>query len=121
MSDEGSRRISKKLKISILGLEHGILIGRAVIRALGMPSYIGVYKGTDKMSIAIAPCDEGEYLSFQVPKDFAEKNSKKFRVYSQSFTDELIRANNLEPGKTHPVYGEYDERRNAVIFPLKVF
>ncbi len=121
MSEEKKRKASDKLKISILGQDHGILIGRAVIRALGMPSYIGIFKGTDKQSIAIAPCDAGEYLSFKVPKDYAEVNSRKFRVYSHSFTEELIAANGLEPGKTHKVLGTYSDKLHAVVFPLRVY
>lgn len=111
---------SKKLSISVMGEEHGILIGRSVVDKLGLPTHICILKGEDKQSIAIVPCAGKHVLSFKVPDDYITTPNRKFRIYSHDFIEELLIANNLEPAKTHRVYGEYSEEHNAVIFPLKV-
>lgn len=115
-------RAKLNLTISIMsaGHEEGILIGKDVIRALGMPTYICVLKGKDKKSIAIAPAKEKEYLSWEVPDGYLNNKNKKFRVYSRAFVKGIIKANKLDPSKTHKVIGTYDEKQNLVIFPLKV-
>lgn len=111
---------SQRLPISILGRENGILIGRNVILKLGVPNYICILKGTDKESIAIVPCTEKQPLSFKVPEDFLGARNRKMRIYSQAFVQELLAANDLDPMKTHRIYGAYSEAHNAAIFPLKV-
>ena len=111
---------ANKLSISIMGEEHGILIGRSIINTLGNPAYICILKSEDKQSIAFAPCSRKHVLSFKVPDGYLESRNMKFRIYGQAFVDELLAANDLEPSKTHKVYGEYSAERNAAIFPLKV-
>ena len=110
----------KILSISIMGAEHGILIGRKIVEALGYPEYLCILKGEDKQSIAITPCSRKHVLSFKVPDNYAEQRNAKFRIYSHAFIEELLNANELEPAKTHRVVGEYSEEHNAAIFPLKV-
>ena len=112
--------VPQRLPISILGRENGILIGRNVILKLGVPNCVCILKGTDKESIAIVPCTEKQPLSFKVPEDFIGARNRKMRIYSQAFAQELLMANDLDPAKTHRIYGEYSEAHNAVIFPLKV-
>ena len=115
-----SNGTANKLSISIMGEEHGILIGRSIINTLGNPAYICILKSEDKQSIAFAPCSRKHVLSFKVPDGYLESRNMKFRIYGQAFVDELLAANDLEPSKTHKVYGEYSAEHNAAIFPLKV-
>ena len=110
----------KKLSISVMGAEHGILVGRKIVEALGYPAYICILKSEDKQSIAITPCSRKHVLSIKVPDNYAEQRNAKFRIYSHAFIEELLIANDLEPAKTHRVIGEYSEEHNAAIFPLKV-
>jgi len=42
------------------------------------------------------------------------------RLELQGFVDELLAANDLDPSKTHKVYGEYSAEHNPAIIPLKV-
>jgi len=108
------------LHISVSDLEYDIYVGKDVIRALGVPKHVCVLKGKDKQSIAIVPC-RGKYpLSFAVPDDCLTNENRKLRIHSIPFVDELLRANNLESGKTHSITGVYSSRINAVVFPLKV-
>ncbi|MBQ9606264.1 MAG: hypothetical protein IJV16_03720 [Lachnospiraceae bacterium] len=110
----------KKLSISVMGAEHGILIGRKIVEALGLPDYICILKGEDKQSIAIAPCSRKHVLSFKVPDNYMQRRNSKLRIYSHAFVEELLMANDLEPDKTHRIMGEYSKEHNAAIFPLKV-
>lgn len=110
----------KKLSISVMGADHGLLIGRRIVEALGFPDYICILKGEDKKSIAIAPCSSKQVLSFKVPDNYMQQRNSKFRIYSHAFVEELLMANDLEPEKTHRIFGEYSEEHNAAIFPLKV-
>lgn len=116
MSNDSTNRLS----LSIMGEEHGILIGRKTIEALGNPDYICVLKGEDKQSIAFAPCSHKHILSFKVPDGYMDSRNMKFRIYSHDFIEELLMANELEPSKTHKIFGEYSKEHNAAIFPLKV-
>lgn len=115
-----SNKPSKKLSISVMAAEHGILIGRNVVVTLGLPNHICILKGEDKQSIAIVPCAEKHVLSFKVPDGYITERNSKFRIYSQGFVEELLTANDLDRTKTHRIYGEYSEEHNAAIFPLKV-
>ena len=112
--------IAGKPSISLMGGEYGILVCHSVIQRLGSPNYICILKGIDKQSIAIAPCSEKHALSYKVPENLISAD-RKIRIYSRDFVQELRLANGLDPAKTHRIYGEYSEKHNAVIFPLKVF
>jgi len=109
------------LRISVSGPGREIYVGKEVIRALGEPKHVCVLKGKDKQSIAITPCPERMALSFEVPEDCLTNENRKLRIYSSSFVEELLAANNLVGERTHIINGRYAPAINAVVFPLKVF
>ena len=40
------------------------------------------------------------------------------RINSKSFVNDLLKANNLDPTKNHPITGVYSEKTNSVIFKI---
>ncbi|MBR1633524.1 MAG: hypothetical protein IJ682_00520 [Lachnospiraceae bacterium] len=95
-----------------------INIGSDVIRELNYPSYIRLLISERKDSIAVAPCEANDVMSFKVPDGFPHEKNKNFRIYSTGFTKELMESLDLKEGSTYRYKGEYDTRHKAMVFQL---
>ncbi len=113
-------RISGNLIISLIGPQCGIRISRSVISALGWPKCVCFLKSENKQTMAIGPCAPEEPLALTVPAEMRTNKDRRMRIYCKQFTDELFQANDMDPTQNYAITGEYDERLNAVVFPLKV-
>lgn len=113
-------RVSGNLIISLIGPQCGIRISRSVVSALGWPQCICFLKSENKQTMAIGPCPPGQPLAMAVPKEMRTNRERKMRIYCKQFTDELFRANGMDPTQNYAITGEYNENLNAVVFPLKV-
>ena len=89
-----------------------------MIRELNHPDYITFFISENFDSIAVKPCVAAEVMSFKVPEGFTFDKNKNFRIYSIGFTSQLKKRLKLKAGETYHYKGEYDEKHNAVIFPL---
>lgn len=107
-----------KLCITVKGPRNRIYIGKDVIRALGFPTSICIKINEDMSALAIQPGEEKEYMSFKVPERLFDSHKVDFTVHSKRFVHELLAANGLSPDQNHPLYGQYSQKDNAVIFKM---
>ena len=113
---EGKKNGTPRIGINLK--DNYINIGSDVIRELNHPDYITFFISENFDSIAVKPCVAAEVMSFKVPEGFTFDKNKNFRIYSIGFTSQLKKRLKLKAGETYHYKGEYDEKHNAVIFPL---
>lgn len=107
------------LKISILGSEKAIGVGKTVIKELGTPQYVSLYISEDGHSLMICSCEEKEPMSFKVPNGFLTAKRKNFRLHSMSFVNDLAVMNNLDAEKSYYIRGKMLESGKAAVFDLQ--
>ena len=106
------------LILTIKSLRNKIYVGKDIVLVVGAPRYVCVKINEDMSSLAIQPGYEKEYMSFKVPEKLFLSHKCEFTINSKSFVNDLLKANNLDPTKNHPITGVYSEKTNSVIFKI---
>ena len=118
-SEKNSHVKINTLKISILGTEKAIGVGKTVIKELGNPEYICLYISEDSHSLMLRPCEEKEPMSYKVPSGFIAAKQKNFRMHSQCFVNDLLCKNGLDVFCSYYIRGRVLESGNAAVFNLE--
>lgn len=107
-------------RISMLGKDHVIAVGKDVVRALGNPDYVCLLMNDAKNRIALQVCDARHPMSFKVPMGVLKGDKHcTFRIYSMDFTGNLVERYQLDRNVRYSLDGWYVEEYHAVVFPLK--
>jgi len=99
---------------------HGarLTIGKDVLRVLNKPKYIAIRVSKNLDTIAIAPCDARDIMSFKVPDKMFLDPHCTFSVYSKRFVSNVMISNGLDCDRNYSVGGVFIESSNMVIFPF---
>ncbi len=112
-----SNYYSTHFVITFWGKGSGISFSKSIVRQLGYPTYISIRVTEDLTSLAVVPSEANEVLSFRVPeKLFVQR--PVFRIYSKSFLNAVMAANQLDRSATYQCEGRYNPDQNAVVFTL---
>ncbi|NCB93791.1 MAG: hypothetical protein EOM40_14725 [Clostridia bacterium] len=104
--------------ITFCGKRNGVYIGIDVIRLLGMPEYVCLYKTENYGSVAVGACSAKNVMSFKVPDKLLDDQKCDCVIHSKNFLDALMTANGWEREKNYRIRGEYLKEKNLVTFKL---
>ncbi len=106
------------LTLSFQGKRNSISVGKDVVRALGVPSYVCIRISEKKDSIAIIPCEPADFMSFRVPDKLLSDHHCVFRIHSKEFVHGILASQGIDIDDTFVVAGSFYQKSNAVTFHL---
>ena len=112
------RCTTNHMEILLHGHGARLTIGKDVMRALNKPKYITIRVSKNLDTIAIAPCDARDVMSFKAPEKLFLDSHCTFSVYSKRFVSNVMVSNGLDCERSYSVGGIYIESSNMVIFPF---
>ncbi len=89
-----------------------------VIRILGAPPHVCLRVTEDNSSIALAPCEAKDVMSFKVPDTLFADRHCIFRICSKQFVRNIMAINGMNPLQSYSFDGIYSEKQNAIMFML---
>jgi hypothetical protein len=107
-----------RLAITLQGYRNCISIGKDVIRILGAPPHVCLRVTEDNSSIALAPCEAKDVMSFKVPDTLFADRHCIFRICSKQFVRNIMAINGMNPLQSYSFDGIYSEKQNAIMFML---
>ena len=105
----------RKPFISLYGKPNQIHVSKSVVKLLGNPSHITIYKNDSMSSVAFGVCEAKNVMSFRVPPEVPRRN---FIISSKQFLYDLMRLNKLDFEKTYRIEGRFLEDKNMVAFDI---
>lgn len=107
------------LTLSFQGKHNRISVGKDVVRALGVPSYVCIRISETKDSIAMMPCEPADFMSFRVPDKLLSDHHCVFRIHSKEFVHGILVRQGINLDDTLVVTGSLCQKNNVVTFHLK--
>jgi len=104
--------------VSINSKKYRINIGSRILKLLGNPAYVTIYRNEDLTSIAIGSCEADNVMSFRTPID-REASIHHFTINSKQFISDVMLRNNLPVGRSYRINGTYLSEKNMVTFNMK--